>query len=211
MSRLPTRATLEHLVEALRRLGQRPKPNQPVRIDDLERRILTAVERDQSGDIGFDGWDATTIPKVCSGSGRGSRVEGHGLALADGATPRDRHHELTVLAVESLNHTVTNLNTLLSALASIDDLIKVDGPGEKTRTCGHCTGKRGKGNDRPVYATGTAGDRLERAIPLCEACYGFVTQTAAPASRIGSLPDNLQIVDHERRGRWRIRTTARTQ
>lgn len=215
MSRLPTPVALQHLTDSLRALGEPPAKGKPRRIDDLEQRLHRAVERDLAGLPTPDGYPATT-----SGGRAGGRtivvdddhvpvtsVEGAVIDRDDRRRTRDRHHELTVKAVTAVDAAVVHLQTAFAALASIDDLINTAPPAEKT--CDHCTDKRGQGGNRPVYVRGTVGDRLERALSLCEACYEFVRQVALPGTRGGYLPSDVQILEHEQRGRWRIRLTDR--
>lgn len=215
MTRLPTLVAVQHLLDGLRALGEAPKRGQPARIDDLEARLIRAVGRDLAGVPIPDGY------RTGIGGGRGggptivvqedgqpdvavpaTSVEAAVAGRGDAHRVRDRHHELTAKAVSSVEQAVTQIQVARAALDSIDDLVQAGPPAPKT--CDHCTGRRGDGNDRPVYVRGTVGDRLERAIALCEPCYHFVARTAASGSRLGWLPDDEQIADHERRGRWRI-------
>lgn len=211
MSRLPSPTTLQHLTDSLRALGEAPAKGRPRRIDDLEQRLVRAVERDLAGLPTPDGYPATT------GGGRsGGRtilvdddhvpvtsVEGAVIDRDDRRRTRDRHHELAVKAVTAVDAAVVHLQTAFAALASIDDLVNTAPPAPKT--CDHCTDKRGPGGNLEVYVRGTVGDRLERALSLCGPCYEFVRQVALPASRNGYLPTDLQILEHDRTGRWRIR------
>lgn len=217
MTGIPTELAARHLFDSLRALGRKPTSPGLARrdtklIDSLERRLLEALARDRAGTATADGYPATT-----SGGFGGNRltilveddrvtvtaVELAALALVEGSSPRDRHHELTRRAATALEDAVVALNTLTAALASIDDLTSDRGP--TPRTCQHCTGKRGKGNDRTVAHRGTVGDRLERTMDLCEACWSFVRRVANPNSRAGYLPTDQQIRDHEERGRWKIK------
>lgn len=218
MTALPGPVAVQHLLDSLRALGEPPAKGQPRRVEDLERRLMDAVRRDLAGSPRPDGYPAGV------GGGRGggrtitvddeagqpdavpvTSVEGTVLERVEPDRPgraRDRHHELTVKAVRSVNAAVVAIQTAVGALASIDELVDTAPPAPKT--CDHCTDKRGKGGNRPVHVRGTVGDRLERAISLCESCYEFVRQVAAPGTRLGYLPDDVQILDHETRGRWRI-------
>lgn len=206
MVRTPTTLSVRHLIDSLRALGEAPAQGRPRRIDDLEARLLRAVERDLAGLPVPDGYPAGTL----AGGGRGgpatagdTSVEAAVMARANQRRVRDLHHELTMRAVGAVEDAVVAVQVAFGALASIDDCVRTEAPRQKT--CAHCTGKRGQGGDRPVYATGTVGDRLERSIALCQACHGFVCQTAKPGSRAGHVPSDEQIADHEARGRWRIR------
>ncbi len=172
-------------------------------VDHLEARLLAALERDRTGSLVVDGWPASTTGNGSSGLPTSS-VEAAVVSLVDSRQPRDHHRELTRRAAEALEDAVVALNTLRSALASIDDLTKTSVDPKAPRTCAHCTGKRGS-NDRPVYATSTVADRLDHAIALCSACWHFVEQTAQPGTRAGYLPSDDQIRSHEEKGRWRIR------
>ncbi|HMG43956.1 MAG TPA: hypothetical protein VK611_21665 [Acidimicrobiales bacterium] len=225
MALLPTTVSIQRLTETLRALGEAPAKGQPRRIDDLEARLVRAVQRDGTGVSVPDGYPTGTL----GGGGRGgpvvaveadengpadvvavTSVEGTVIARIEPDERavrqlRDRHHELTVRAVQAVDSAVAGVQRAFGALASLDDLLKTGPPAPKT--CDHCTRKRGKGWDRPIYATGTVGDRLERAKALCEACHSFVRQTAAAGSRAGYLPSDKQISDHEQRGRWRIHVT----
>lgn len=222
MTRLPSDHAARDLCDSLRALNQRPHDKALAEfdarlIDSIERRLLIALQRDRTGSVIPDGYPTSTGGGRSGGSrtivvpdenGQPDRVpvtaiEAAVVALVDGDTPRDRHHDLTVRAVEAIDSAVVALNTCVAALASIDDLVSEKGPAPKT--CAHCTSKRGEGSDRPIYATGTVGDRLERSVSLCKHCYGFVEQTARPGTHTGYLPSDDQIRDHEQRGRWRMR------
>jgi hypothetical protein len=222
VARLPTTVSIQRLTETLRALGEAPARGKPRRIDDLEARLVRAVERDRTGVSVPDGYPTGTL----GGGGRGGPVvavdaDEHGPAdvvsltsveatvIARAEQVRDRHHELTVRAVQAVDAAVAGVQRAFGALASLDDLLKTGPPAPKT--CDHCTGKRRKGGDRPIYVRSTVGDRLERAKALCQACHDFVRQSAAAGSRAGYLPSDKQILDHEDRGRWRIRVNERAQ
>lgn len=203
MTRLPTDLAVTHLVDSLRALALPRAAGHPKRIDDLETRLKAAIQRDRTGTVVPDGYPTSTGSPGGNGGTTESSTERAACALLE-RPPRDHHHELTMLAVEQLDTAVVALNRIFAALNSIDDHIGVTTPAPVQRTCSHCTGKRGK-NNRVVYATGTVGDRLERSIALCKACYGFVERTAKAGTRDGQLPTDQQIRDHEDRGSWRLR------
>lgn len=204
---IPSGLAIGHLFESLAALNRKPENKllaaiDPKLIDSLRRRILIAAQRDRTGSVVPDGYPTS------GGGSRGSGIatsatERAAVALADNDIVRDRHHELTVRATTALEDAVIALNTLASALLSIDDLTDTKGPVPKT--CAHCTGKRGAGNDRPIAHRGTVGDRLERAMDLCEGCWSAVRWSAAANSRDGKLPTDAQIRHHEETGRWRLR------
>lgn len=209
MGSLPTPATIGHLIDSLRALGEPPERGKPKRIDDLEARLTAAIGRDMTGLPVADGYrtgrprpspdpddpDAVDEPDL-------TRVEAAVVARAQGPVI-DRHHQLTVRAVGALDQAVVAVQVVFAALRSIDDLIDTAPPVPKT--CDHCTGKRGQGANRPISVRGTVGDRLDRPLGLCAPCYSFVVQTAKAGTRAGYLPSDDQIRDHEHRGRWRIR------
>lgn len=222
MARLPSTVTIRHLVDSLRALGEAPVRGQARRIDDLEARLVRAVERDRAGVVGPDGYPAATI----TGGGRGGPVvavdaDEHGPAehvpvtsveaavVARAERVRDHHHELVVGAVRAVDEAVLAVQKAFARLASIDDLTRTGPPAP--RTCDHCSAKRGPAGDRPVYVRGTVGDRLARAMALCKACHSFVEQTAPAGSRAGYLASDQQIRDHEERGRWRIHVNERAR
>lgn len=201
MTRLPTDTSIRHLLDSLAALHQKPRDRRlpdPTLLAALERRLCRAVARDRTGTTDRDGYPATTLGGGY-GHTNGSTTETQALA----PPLRDRHHELTLLAVEHLEQLVHSANILISALNSIDDLTSDAGPAP--RTCAACTGHRPLGGDQAVAHRGTVGDRLERAVDLCEDCRNFVKQTANPGSREGRLPTPVEIDWHDKRGRWRLR------
>lgn len=207
MSRLPTPVAVEHLFDGLRSLNRRPNtPTLAQRdsklVDSLQRRMLAALERDRTGTVTPDGY-----PSVTGGGGSrwngSSSTERAAVALADGDTGRDWHHELLERATTALNSAVTNLNTLRAALDSLDDLTS-DAP-PAPRTCQHCTAHLPKSHARVVHRRGTVGDRLTVALDLCEPCYLFVWRSTRPGSQAGLLPDGDQIRHHDETGKWRVR------
>lgn len=207
MTRLPTERAARDLCDSLRALSRRPRATtlaklDPTLIDSIERRLTAAIRRDGAYPTAPDGYPIRTGGGP-AGNGHGSSTETAAVALADGDTPPDRHHDLTARAAQAVEDAVINLNTLITALSAIDGLVTPSDPAPNT--CDHCTGKRGPDADRAVHATGTVGDRIERALALCRHCYGFVEQTARPGTRLGYLPADDQIRHHEDTGRWRIR------
>jgi hypothetical protein len=226
VARIPTAVAVRHLTDSLRALGEAPAKGRPLRIDDLEDRLLWAIERDRSGTAVRDGYAPA---RAIGGGGRGGPVvavdDGNGVIELIPATGveasvfaridpddhqvvRDRHHELTARAARAVEDAVVAIQIARSALDSIDDLTKPAGP-PAPKTCAHCTGKRGAGGDRPIYVRGTVGDRLSRSRTLCAACYWFVWRASDAGSRADILPTDEQITDHELRGRWRIRVVDR--
>lgn len=202
----PSATAAKNLFDQLRALHSTKDGNTKLKtnlIDHLELRLLAALERDRTGRLAHDGWPTSTTGNGSSGLPTSS-VEAAVVALVDGARPRDHHHELVGRAAGALEDAVVALNTLRSALNSIDDLTKTSVDPKAPKTCAHCTDKR-LGTNHPIHATGTVGDRLERSIALCAHCYGYVTQTATPGTREGWLPSDAEILQHEERGRWRIR------
>jgi hypothetical protein len=212
VARTPTVVAVQHLTDTLRALGHAPAKGQTRRIDDLEARLLRAVERDLTGLPLPDGYPARTSGDAPGGHGGpvDTSVEASVIFRVDGVDGRpirDRHHELTARAAKAVEDAVVAVNIAFAALDSIDDLTKASPPAPKT--CDHCTGKRGQGGNRPIHVRGTVGDRLARAMALCEACYWFVHRTAAAGSHEGYLPSDEQIRQHEDTGRWRVRVNDR--
>lgn len=221
MTRLPAPVAVQHLLDSLRKLGEPTEKGRPLRIDELERDLLGAIERDQTGYPTLDGYAAGVGGGRAGGrtiavddeAGRPdavpvTSVEGTVLDRLEPDNPRrmrDHHHDLTAKAVRAVSAAVVAIQTAFGALASIDDLVDTAPPAPKT--CDHCTDKRGLGGNRRIYVRGTVGDRLGHAVSLCEPCYEFVRQVALPGTRLGYLPSDVQILEHEQRGRWRIRLT----
>jgi hypothetical protein len=202
--RLPTQTSLQALIDSARAPYQKPRDRRfPDRtlLDAIERRLLHAYRRDTTGTTDRDGYPTSTLGGGYTHT-NGSSTETQALSSPE----RDRHHELTLLAVTSLEQVVLSWNVIISALQSIDDLTNDRGP--TPRTCAACTGHRPLGGDQEVAHRGTVGDRLEREVDLCEDCRNFVKQTAIPASRGGRLPTPDEIAWHDKRGRWRLRITA---
>jgi len=199
--RLPTEISLQALIDSTRALHQKPRDK---RLPDstllaaIERRLLTAVRRDGTGTTDRDGYPTSTLGGNHGGN-NGSSTETHALAPPE----RDRHHELTLLAVTNLEQLVLSVNIVVSALNSIDDLTNDRGPAP--RTCAACTGHRPQGGDQAVAHRGTVGNRLERDTDLCQPCWDYVRQTAPAGSHGGHLPTPDAIRWHDQRGRWRLR------
>ena len=207
MTRLPTEASLQALIDSARALYQKPRDRRlpdPTLLAAIERRLLRAVQRDRTGTTDRDGYPGNTLGSGTPTS-NGSSTETHAL----GRPERDRHHELTILAVQHLEQLVLSANVIVSALNSIDDLTSDQGPAP--RTCAACTGHRLQGGDRSDVTRGTMGDRLERATDLCRACMDFVRSSAPAGSHAGVLPTPEQIRWHDSHGRWRLRVTDHSQ
>jgi len=202
--RLPTETSLQALIDSTRALHQKPRDRRlpdPTLLAAIERRILTAVRRDATGTTDRDGYPTSTLGGGYTRT-NGSSTETQALSLPE----RDRHHELTLLAVTNLEQLVLSVQVVLSALNSIDDLTSDRGPAP--RTCAACTGHRPLGGDQAVAHRGTVGNRLERDTDLCQPCWDYVRQTAPAGSHTGRLPDPHAIAYHDQRGRWRLRITA---
>jgi hypothetical protein len=202
--RLPTQTSLQALIDSTRALHQKPRDRRlpdPTLLAAIERRLLTAVHRDNTGTTERDGYRFSTLGGGFGGTNT-STTEAH--ALSD--PQKDKHHEFTSLACSSLEEAVHQINKLISALNSIDDLTSDHGP--TPRTCAACTGHRPLGGDQAVAHRGTVGNRLERDTDLCAGCYAYVVQSAPAGSRTGHLPDPLAIRWHDQRGRWRLRISA---
>jgi hypothetical protein len=201
---LPTEISLQALIDSARAPYQKPRDRRyPDRtlLDAIERRLLHAYRRDQTGGTEPDGYPNNTLGGGYTRT-NGSSTETQALSLPE----RDRHHELTLLAVTSLEQVVLSWNVIISALNSIDDLTSDRGPAP--RTCAACTGHRPLGGDQAVAHRGTVGNRLERDTDLCQPCWDYVRQTAPAGSHRGRLPDPSAIAYHDQRGRWRLRITA---
>lgn len=207
---LPKPVAVGHLVASLRALNEPAKRGQSPRIDDLEARLVAAIHRDLTGLPVVDGYRTgrpRPAPDVDDWDEPALTTVEAAVVARDQGLVRDRHHQLAVRAVHALDQAVVAVQTVFAALASIDDLVGTVSVAPKT--CDHCTGRRGEGNDRPVAVRGSVGGRLDRSLGLCAACYGFVTQTAPAGSEAGYLPTDAQIRDHEHRGRWKIRALPR--
>ena len=195
-----TETGLQHHIDAIRALYKKDKryPDR-TRLDALERRILRAYRRNNTGTAQRDGYPTTTLGGTYTRT-NGSSVEAQALA----PPIRDRHHELTVRAVDQIEQIVTYGIWLEMTLDAIEALTNDQGPAP--RTCAACTGHRLLGGNQAVSHRGTVGNRLSRAVDLCEPCYGYVTQTADPGTHAGRLPTPVDIASHDRTGRWRLRT-----
>lgn len=219
MKRLPTETSIRHLCDSLRTLAKIPKGGRNrTELDLLEARLIHAVDRDRTGSPVPDGYPRGTLggtgggPTITAPDEAGlpdvvpaTAVEVVGIALADGDVERDRHHELTVRAVEDVERAIIHLNSARAALASIDDLTRTATSPGREATCAHCTPHLPDANARPVHRRGTVGDRLLVATDLCEPCYFFVLRSADAGSRAGALPTPEQIAHHDRTGTWKLR------
>jgi len=200
VNRLPTENAIHHLIDSVRALNQPKVRGQPKRVDDIEARLLAAMQRDRTGSPIPDGYPSTTSGPI--GNGSSSSVEAAVIALDHGAG-RDWLHDLVLRATRALEDMVINANTLVSALASIDDVTRVTTVAPKT--CEHCTPHLPKGNARPVHRKGTVGDRLTKTMDLCEPCYFYAQRSADAGSHEGELPTAEQVRHHDQTGTWRIR------
>lgn len=204
MTGIPTDHALRHLLDSLDALHRRPRDRSipdPTLYANIERRLAAAVRRDRTGDTTRDGYPSGTL----GGGGRSqtsSSTETHALSPAE----RDRHHELTARACLALEDAVANIQHLMSALNSIDDLTSDQGPAP--RTCAACTGHRPLHGDQAVAHRGTVGDRLPRATDLCKACWRYVERAYPAGCHNAEPPTPDAIAWHDEHGYWRIRTAA---
>lgn len=188
----PTRNQVDDLCDRMRRVDWRA----------VARRLNAAIERDRrGGDLTPDGYPSSTL----GGDGGGSEltsVEAAAEARIEGV--RDRYHDNTQEAVAHLLELVNHEGALEHRLDNLDQLAGTDPNLKQPATCACCTGIRR--DPRTVYATGTVGDRLDRAMSLCRDCYSAVEQSAKGGTRAGRLPTAEQIRWHDDHGRWRLRS-----
>jgi len=203
---LPTVTATRHLVDNLGALDRPPRDPKLAKhyttlLDAIRQRLISAVERDAAGSNRRDGYPARTLG---DGTPRGSAGLTSVEAAADSRLKpqRDRHHELTARATTALAAADVNLNIVVAALASLDDLTDDSGP--EASTCDACHPIR-DGYTLATRRNTSVGGRLERPAHLCEACYEFVRQTALEDSNAGYLPSPEQVTHHDERGRWRIK------
>lgn len=152
-------------LERLRRMQQATLKGRPflipegtiTRLDIVERRLLEAVKRDETGstlpdgyptgNVGSGGEDAPqSSTEAAALSGYRLNSDGEG---SWGNYEQDRHHELTTAAAEALDRAAAALDTLMSQLDAIDRLATI----QRTDPSGHC---QACGR----WVEGTANDRL---------------------------------------------------
>lgn len=160
-----------HLVTRLRRLADVTHKGRAfllpegaiMRLDLVERRLLSAVDRDRVGSPEADGY-----PRGSLGSGSRSTndagdprssVEDAAVALIENGQAKDEHHALTSAAFRHLQSAVNSVASLLMALDSIDELSQVSRHSNPGGSCEICT----------RHVEGTENDRLRRG--MCEADY----------------------------------------
>ena len=207
MNRLPTITSAQHLIDAVDALHGKPRDRKLAErygstIDAIRQRLIGtpdnpgALRRELAhGTNTPDGYPRSTMSNGPHGTAELTPVEA--AAHARHRPPHDQHRQLTLRATHALDQMVASLNTLMSALASIDDL-RNDNLGPAPKVCAACRPVRDI--IATVYATGTVGGRLDKPADLCKDCYEFVR-------RAGRMPTHTEVADHERRGRWRIRST----
>lgn len=157
-------------IERLRRLQNAIVKGRPfllpegavTKLDQVERRLLEAVRRDNTGDPLNDGY-----PSGFVGSGgmdaAQSSTEAALLAQYDRdgnllPTRPDPHHALTAAAVTALEQAADAISDLYGKLDAIDRLATI----HRTDPSGHCAACS-------RWVEGTAVDRLRAGY--CEACY----------------------------------------
>lgn len=136
----------EHLrmyVDRLRRLHDATRNGQPAvlpagaisRLDHIERRLLEAVRRDETGSPEHDGYPTGSIGNGGEDAAQSS-TEAAALARL-GIAIHDRHHELTALAVEHLRQAVDHITSLLGTLEAVDRLKEIPrrDPGGTCQAC----------------------------------------------------------------------------
>lgn len=157
---LPTERQTRDLFATLRAFAAPAGTPPASRLDELERRLVTAIQRDNTGTNTIDGYRANTMP-----TGRGQSavpVEANNpaagvvtLTAVEAAAERkveaDKIHEHTFHAITFLVEAAGNLGALEHRLDLIDELSSPTPANETAGTggcqaCGqHCSGA---GNDR---------------------------------------------------------------
>lgn len=182
--------TEAHLWRLRRTLIQLTNGRQPVLtsgarmgLDEIERKLLDAVRRDNTAAPNRDGHRTNSI-----GGGRGTgptivvddengqpdtipvtTVEAAALArLEHGDTEPDPHHALTVAAYKHLEHAAKAIAALVTTLDSIDELANTSRHSNPGGTCISC----GR------HVEGTPDDRLRRG--LCGADYRAWLRAGSP-------------------------------
>lgn len=213
---LPTTTTAEHLLDSLAALHRPPKGHPegaPTVLETFARRLLTALEREtRAGSTAPDGFPPSTM-----GGGRGTGALGYGDPVGQVVAgqldrkrpPRDHVRDVTGLAARELSEAVAHVQHALAAMTSWADLVGETLP--TPRTCEHCTPHVPNADRRIVHRRSTVGDRLGRALDLCEPCYWYVYRlpNVAPGSRAAALPTPEQIRHHNETGKWRLPVTTR--
>lgn len=156
--------TARHLLNRLRRLQDTTHRGKPFvlpegsvsRLDLVERRLIAAIGRDETGSADRDGY-----PSGRPGSGgddAGTSTETAAISNLEGDQP-DEHHDLTVAAARHLENAVNAIASLLATLDSIDKKSAVSSHANPGGTCAACL----------RHVEGTADDRIRAGY--CEADY----------------------------------------
>lgn len=157
-------------LDRLRRLQRAVLKGRPVllpegsltALDLIERRLLEAVRRDNTGTIEVDGYPTGNVSAggehAAQSSTEGAAVARLELARGERDQPVDRHHGLTEAAIAHLDAAVTAVHHLMEKLDAIDRLATI----HRTDPSGRCLCC-----DR--WVEGTANDRLRAGY--CEKDY----------------------------------------
>lgn len=185
MSQLPLTRTELHLrFAALRRVDWAL----------IERRLAAALVRERAGSVVPDGYPSG------GGNGRSSGAVADPTGrvatdrLSDAIWLKDAHRKHTLKACAELDALMTSFNRLEGHLTQITRLIN---PNEaRMPDCVPCAAA---GVHHTSIHWGTVGGRLAEPTHVCAKVYEFVR-------RHHRLPTSAEASNHDRTGRWRVRT-----
>jgi hypothetical protein len=170
-------------------------------IDDIERRLLAALERDKAGTTIADGYPSSTMP---GGGGGAELTSVESAAERRIAGTKDSVRAHLEHAYGYLEQAAISQGALGNRLDAAEREMSPDPSMVDVKVCESCA--QGAPEPRRPEHYGTVNGRLPVNTHLCGACYDFV-QRYEPRNE-ARLPSVEEIAQHHLTGRWRARRTA---